>query len=357
MIVSTTPVVSILMPCYGVARYLPDAIRAIQNQSFTDWELLCIDDASPDDVASIVRSASASDSRIRLVRHDVNQGLSAARNTGLRCARGTYVWFPDPDDMYEANLLELAVGALEHDGSDVAVFGCSERFAGMDKAAVEDHDVLPPVSGRLEGDSLHKAVIALEEATLYGYAWNKVYRRSCLEGLYFERIPLIEDIDFNVRVFNAIRACSVIDLPLYFYMKRTGSNLTNKFVPEYYGVHRRRIEMLYEQQRDWGCLDDSVRVRLGCRYVRYILSSLERNCDTRAGMSHGDRLRWCHSLFVDPLFCELVPVAGARGSGTAGLAARVVSMRSAPLLLVLGRFIHIVRCLFSRGYTRLKMQR
>ena len=81
------PFFSIIMPCYGVAAYLPDAIACVRAQTCADWELICVDDASPDNVARIVEAAAAQDARIRLVRHKENQGLSGARNTGIAAAR------------------------------------------------------------------------------------------------------------------------------------------------------------------------------------------------------------------------------------------------------------------------------
>lgn len=94
----TMPLISVIVPCYGQAHFLRDAVASVQTQSVTDWELLVIDDGSPDDTAEVTNALSASDSRIRLVRKS-NGGLSSARNAGLAQMRGRFIQFLDADDL------------------------------------------------------------------------------------------------------------------------------------------------------------------------------------------------------------------------------------------------------------------
>lgn len=351
------PLFSIIMPSYGVARYIGAALDDIQAQTVGDWELVVVDDGSADNASEIVTSRMHDDSRIRLVRHDSNRGLSAARNTGLKYARGRYVWIPDPDDRYDATLLEHALDALESTCSDIAVFGCVEEYFDQDGRCANSRSILPPVSGTKEDEALHRCVLDLEESTLYGYAWNKVYKRSLLTDLSFESVPLIEDILFNVQVFQRVSRCAFLCEAPYRYAKRLSANLTNKFVPRYYEVHRRRIQALYDQQVCWGLDGDDVRSRLGSLYGRFIMSALERNCDPQSKMTHADRVAWCERLFEDPLFESLVSRAQSRGGRVLSLGLLVLKSRSAGACCALGRLIHLVRGSGSQAYARLKMQR
>lgn len=355
------PLVSIIMPCFDAAAYLPAAFDAIRAQTCADWELLAVDDGSSDDTAAVIAAAAAADPRIHLISHERNRGLAAARDTGLAAARGTYAWMPDPDDGYGADLLECAVGCLERDGSDLAVFGCVEEFRRADGSLASVHEVSVPETvareAPLEGAALHAATLDLEEATLLGYAWNKVYRRSSIAGLAFEDVPLIEDILFNVAVVDRVRRVSVVEAMPYRYVKRLGTNLTNRFVPRYFEVHRRRVEALYDQQRRWGRDTGEVRARLGSLFGRYILSALERNCDPRAGMSGGDRVRWVRGLFDDPLFGTLIPCARARRDPVLGACLALLRLRSTVGCLALGRAIHLVRGGVGGLYAKLKQGR
>lgn len=109
----TTPKLSIILPTYNRATFLPKAFEAIQNQRFTDWELIVIDDGSKDDTGELVPKLAAHVTQpVRYVRQE-NAGAYGARNTGLDHARGQYVAFYDSDDLWLPHHLEDCVGALE----------------------------------------------------------------------------------------------------------------------------------------------------------------------------------------------------------------------------------------------------
>ncbi|MBE6469091.1 MAG: glycosyltransferase family 2 protein [Coriobacteriaceae bacterium] len=348
---AAAPLVSIIMPCYRVAEDLPRAIDDVRAQTYGSWELICVDDGSPDEVARVVRDNAARDARIRLVRHERNRGLSAARNTGLAAASGELMWMPDPDDRFEPDLLERAVDALTDPSCDLAIFGCREEQLESDGTVRPVRSLVPARTGSLTSEELRREALALEEATLLGYAWNKVYRRRVLEGLAFEDVPLIEDVLFNLQVVDRARGGALIARPLYRYQKRAGSNLTGRFVPKYFAVHRRRIAALLDCLQRWGEDTPDARARLGGRFARYVLSALERNCDVRAGMSGADRRRWCGELKADPLFRSLVLGARPHGSGALGRAGvALLRTRSTAAYLMAGRILHLLRRWGSRGY-------
>lgn len=96
---------------------MTDALLDLQDQLFTDWEAIAMNDCSPDDSLAVAQRFADADSRIRIVSHEENRGLSAARNTGLAAAYGRYVWFPDPDDRYDFTLLQSVYDSLQQPGN------------------------------------------------------------------------------------------------------------------------------------------------------------------------------------------------------------------------------------------------
>ena len=156
---SVAPFFSIIMPSYGVERYIEAALDDVQAQTFGDWELIVVDDGSPDNAAQLVRERMAADCRIRLVQHDANRGLSAARNTGLSHARGAYVWIPDPDDRYDRTLLARVHAVLTDTAADAVVFGCTEEYFDAKGNLTGSRSIVPPVSGVASGDALHRSVL------------------------------------------------------------------------------------------------------------------------------------------------------------------------------------------------------
>lgn len=356
----TMPLFSIVMPTYGVEDYISEAIACVRAQTCPDWELIVVDDCTPDRSADIARDAAREDKRIAVVSHPVNKGLSAARNTGIEHACGAYVWFPDPDDRYDERLLECAKRAIDEQPYDVVLFGHTEEYYAPDGSFQYAHPIELAEHRDFDQASLRAEVLDLEQATVLGYAWNKLYRLDCIRaaGLEFEDdAPLIEDIVFNVGYFETAHDAAFLPGTPYHYAKRTAANLTNKFVPRYFELHRRRIESIFEQQRRWGLDTPKARSTMGALFGRYILSALERNCDPRAGMSGHDRRAWCRRLFEDGLYRELIP--GARASDSRALSLGLATLRthSALLCTALGRLIHIARNRGGALFTKIKSER
>lgn len=343
---STAPFFSVVLPAYGSEPYLAAALGDLQDQLFTDWEAIVVNDCSPDGSLAIAQHLAAADARIRVVSHEVNRGLSAARNTGLAAAQGRYVWFPDPDDRYDFTFLQSVYNSLQQHEAPVVMVSHVEEFydAGGKVERVQEF-TFSQESAHLGKTKLRKHVLEFEKGTHYGYAWNKVYKRSYLQqgGFTFTKdLPLIEDIEFNIRVFQDLPGLNVIGAPLYRYAKREAGNLTSKFVPRYYEVHRARIEMLRNQLDSWGLLDATAKATLGALYARYILSALERNKQKESGMSGTAQKEWLQGVFADDLFDELVPCAQA-DSQALRLCLKPLQQRNASKCLALGGAIHAAK--------------
>lgn len=358
---SNAPFFSVVLPTYSSKPYLAAALGDLQDQLFTDWEAIVVNDCSPDGSLAIAQQFAAADARIRVVSHEVNRGLSAARNTGLAAAQGRYVWFPDPDDRYDFTFLQSVFNSLQQHEAPVVMVGHVEEFYDASgKVERVQEFTFSQESAHLGKTKLRKHVLEFEKGTHYGYAWNKVYECSYLRqgGFAFtEDLPLIEDIEFNIRVFQDLPGLNVIGAPLYRYAKREAGNLTNKFVPRYYEVHRTRIEMLRNQLDSWGLLDANAKATLGALYARYILSALERNKQNESGMSGSAQKEWLQGVFADGLFNELVPCAHADRQALR-LCLKPLQQRNAAKCLALGGAIHAAKNGAFRGvFQKLKAGR
>jgi glycosyltransferase involved in cell wall biosynthesis len=347
------------MPCYLVEAYIKAALDCIQAQAFADWELIVVDDCSPDGSIGIAEGYAQGDARIRIVRHSVNRGLAAARNTGIAEARGSYVWFTDPDDTYEATLLEDAYGSLRRNPARAVLFGqCLEFFNEEGRFLYEQAMCLKPQTYRCAAD-LRPAILALEQGTHYGYATNKVYDLAYLKNkaISFKDLALIEDILFNIEFFQDADSLNVLGTTPYRYAKRLGKNLTNAYRADYFELHRLRIERLMQQQESWGVLTDDARALLGGLFARYILSALERNASPESGMDGAKRRAWCKNLFTDPLFGKLIPYARASHSTSLALCIGILRSRNAFASTTLGGFIHFMRSRFFSLFSRFRAGR
>ena len=121
------PIVSVIVPCFKQARFLPECLRALQAQSLAQWEMVVVDDGSPDDAVSVATALMSQDSRVRLVQRP-NGGPSAARNSGLSAMRGRYVQFVDADDILKPDKLQRHAAMLDADQTVDLVYGNAWYF-------------------------------------------------------------------------------------------------------------------------------------------------------------------------------------------------------------------------------------
>lgn len=353
------PFFTIVMPAYGVEKYIDRAIESIQKQTFDNWEIIVVDDCSKDKSGEVAEKYAREDPRIQVIHHEANKGLSSARNTGTKAASGDYIWYMDPDDYVDTNLLEKVDSSIKRNPAQVVLFGHVEEYYDKKGRLQYTHSICPAEHYFQSAEEFRPHIIELEQQTLYGYAWNKFYQLEYIRKLRleYETVRLIEDITFNVKYFMDIDTMNILPITPYHYGKRMEANLTNKYVPDYFKLHRERIEMLFDQFEYWGICTEEIRSILGSLYARYILSALERNCDKRSGMNHAQRYKWCKAVFSQGLFNELIPCARAKDSLTLKAALVLFRWKRAILCLTMGRGIYIVRKFLPMVYSRVKSGR
>lgn len=358
------PYFSIVMPAYHAEEYIREAIKGIQRQTYLNWELIIINDASKDRTKEVIEEFAKEDVRIRLINHDENLGVSKARNRGIEEAAGTYLWFVDADDYVETNLLELVVLAQKKNQAKLVMFGHVEEYYDEKGNYVYSNPIFYQDRDCYykDAESLRKEIIYLEQKTMYGYAWNKIYEIQYLKErrLLFEdykKAKFIEDILFNITYCMDIDSMNVLSACPYHYGKRTKDNLTNEFAADYFKFHQKRIESLLEQFRYWNMDTHEVRRVLGSLYARYILSALQRNCDKRSGMNHVARYKWCKGLFSKGLFNELVPEARVKDSKVLALLLVFLRWKKVVICLAYGRAVHIVKSKLPMICTKVKSKR
>lgn len=379
---SHIPLFSIILPTYGVESYIAQALTCLRNQTYSDFEVLVVDDASPDQSVAIAQRFADQDERIRIIHHTDNQGLSAARNSGISFAKGRYITFFDPDDTYEPQLLEKVAESLDRQRAQIILFGHTEDTCNEAGEITQSLAYPVPISSSKEPpeessvgssaipsatsatheyqspEAFHPMVLTWEKNIHYGYAWNKFYDLAFIKEhrLKFKNNPLIEDLEFNVEAFSCAQTVNVVSEPLYHYAKREQGNLTNKFEPCYFELHQRRIQLLVDQQKAWGLWNDESRAVLGSLYARYIISALERNNDPRAHMLGSDKKAFVGTLYESKLFNELIPYAQA-SSPFLNAAYRPLKHKSIAGALAIGKTVHVAKQSASGALQKIKAKR
>lgn len=352
------PFFSVVMPVYQVEEYIHQAVDSVLNQTFQDFELILVDDCSTDASSNIMDDYEKRDYRVRTIRHDTNMGLSAARNTGIEHAQGKYILFWDSDDEVDSEILEEIYNSIQINPAQLVVYGLVEEFYNKEKKLIHAAVIKPEGALLKDPVEIHHVVIKLETLTLYGYAWNKCYHLEYLkeQRIRFEPIKMIEDIKFNVMFCQNIERMNVLHIAPYHYKKRVNNSLTRAYLPDYYSLHRERIRLVFEQYQRWGMCSDEVKKELGGRFVRYIYSTLERNCDRRQGLNNTKRRNWLVQLYKDELYKELIPYADSHKL-ILKVMYRLIQNQNTMFCLICGRIIYIVKNKLPGFFVRLQQRR
>lgn len=208
------PEVSVIVPFYNVEQYLADCLDSILAQSFADYEVLLVDDGSPDGSRAIAEQYAAKDRRLRVVTRE-NGGLGAARNTGIREARGRWLTFVDSDDLLPPQALALLVDRARETGSDIVV-GSVDRFDSQKNWSptwVDDVHLL-----ERRGITVEDHLPLLRNL----YTWNKLYRRDFwdAQGLWFREGVAYEDQPIVTQLLARASSIDVIPEIVYRYRQR-----------------------------------------------------------------------------------------------------------------------------------------
>lgn len=230
--------ISIIIPVYNVEKYLPKCLESVIGQTYADLEIICVDDGTPDRSAAVILSYAEKDERIKLLRQE-NQGLSAARNTGIKSATGKYTVFLDGDDWLDPEAVETAVGAAEKINADVVMWGYVREFSDRsDEKRIFDSDRIFDEKGCR---NLHRRMAGLygeetadpSNADSLVTAWGKLYRTDKIKrnGLEFVDTRLIgtEDALFNLEYFGFVHSAAFINRPFNHYRKDNDISLTRSY--------------------------------------------------------------------------------------------------------------------------------
>ena len=209
--------ISVVIPMYKVEAYLERCIRSVVDQTYTDLEIILVDDGSPDRCGEICDEWAKKDARVRVI-HKENGGLSDARNAGMAIATGEYIGFVDSDDWIEPRMYELLYAAMQETGAQIAE--CTrENFS--------DTSFPTPYTGEQPKKQLFTAEQAIAEllgdGALRQTVWNKLYRAELVKNKLFPVGKINEDEFWTYRVFGDAKTIVRMDAALYHYYQREDS--------------------------------------------------------------------------------------------------------------------------------------
>lgn len=197
------------MPVYNCQHLLHKGINSILSQTYTNWELIIVDDGSTDDSGKRAEEFSIQDDRIKVI-HKTNGGPSGARNVGLKAATGEYIYFIDSDDELLPNGLNLMLNEMIKNKTDWVIAG----YNIINENAV-NKVYLPAINnGNIQSGELF---LTLFNKMLINSLWNKLYKKEKIIALFNEDIKWGEDLEFNLNYIKNINSFTLISECVYNY--------------------------------------------------------------------------------------------------------------------------------------------
>lgn len=254
------PKVSVIVPSYNLGKYLPETLRSVSAQTFTDWECIVVENGSTDGSASIVQTFCEADPRFVMAAFTGNKGVAAARNHGLERARGQYILFLDADDLITPRYMEEAVAALDADPSLTVVYGRGERFG-----AEKTWD-LPPFSMEtmLASNCLYiscffrkRQAASFDPAFKTGFEdWD--FWLSVLENAHSPKVLCLPSLCFRYRTRRGSRNTGVTDEALKTIRRQLWEKhkalYAKYFCDPCQTVEYRRLERSFRKASRWSLL-------------------------------------------------------------------------------------------------------
>ena len=214
--------ISIIVPVYKVEKYLEKCVKSILKQTYTNLEIILVDDGSPDKCGQLCDELAKEDDRIK-VYHKENGGLSDARNYGVERANGEYIGFVDSDDYIHESMYEKLYEAIKKSGTQIVECGLTRVYKNTLRPHYEgkDYFLILDKQGYLKE--------YLENRRLYGSAWCKLIHKDLAKKIKFPIGKIYEDAFYTLELLNNVEKYTLISGNYYYYYIRENSITTRPF--------------------------------------------------------------------------------------------------------------------------------
>lgn len=223
--------VSIIIPIYQKEKYLRECIQCLQRQTFSDFEIICVDDASVDNSFHILQELSENEDRIRIIRNKKNKGAAYSRNKGIEIAKGEYLLFLDADDLFEKEMVEKTLQNCRAKKLDVLMFDYS--YYGSKTSYIPDLALSQTIRNKLLSDCFTNVDIQKFSFQICSPApWRKMYRREFVldNDLRFQNLSNAEDVYFSKLSLLVANRIGYLDKKLVKYRITGTGHISNNIM-------------------------------------------------------------------------------------------------------------------------------
>ena len=222
--------ISIIIPAYNCEGLLSASVNSVMNQTYSNWQLILVDDGSTDNTPSVCDTYAKIDERITVV-HIPNNGPANARNIGLDRAIGDYCMFIDSDDYIESDTLEVLTEVIHGNDPEIVFYpNFTDKVVGGNYEIVKSNIRINETI-KSNQDFIKKYRFLSENGYIHP-VWNKIYKLAVIkknEAMFPSAVNVSEDYIFNLKLYKNLNKAVIIDKPLYHYVSRDSGSITSSF--------------------------------------------------------------------------------------------------------------------------------
>ena len=294
--------VSIVVPIYNVEKYLRRCFDSLINQTFTNIEIIALNNGSTDNSLNILKEYANRDKRIKIIDNN-NLGVSEARNIGIKEAKGNYIVFIDSDDWIDKDMVEVLHNSIDSNFCDLVMCTYIREFEDHSKEKVfnlpevnlyVDNEVKEQLLRKLVGP-VGKELANPEYLDALGTVWAKMYKTSMLKDKDLKFVDLKEigsgeDTLFNIFVFNEVNKVILLNKPMYHYWRGNSNSITSRYIPNFVEKRRNYFNYMKEFIKD-NNLGNEYEIALNNRICTSVLGMGLLECSKSNNISFFNKIR------------------------------------------------------------------
>ena len=295
------PFFSIISPVFNTAPYLESFLDSVLSQSFSDFELILVDDGSTDGSREICARRQKDDLRVRVFSQK-NAGAGPARNAGISLAKGTYILFFDSDDWIEPDSLKTLHRELTNSPVDLLIYGSREFRYNERETLVGSFDCPPIMKDLSSKEACRASFCELLFSSAINVPWNKVFRRDliCENGIIFPDTRRAQDAFFNMEYYRHIHTLRTIPALLYCYRSNTQTKVWKKFPRDLYLIDVKYDAYLVDRVKEFDIKEGQGKEKIDALFYHSIFRTIGFYKNPFWNLSKKEKIAYAEEILSHP---------------------------------------------------------
>ena len=307
------PSISIIVPVYNAERFLDRCLKSIYSQTFSDYEIILVNDGSKDNSLALCRAYAEKDPRITVIDKE-NGGAGSARNKGIEIAKGEYLAFPDVDDWFEPKMYEDLYNLAKKGDYDI-VFSGANYYSQKGGELIYTHSVkCDSLAFETALDCRLNVMKFFPTSTIFDVPWNKLYKREVAvkKNVRFSDHKRCQDAMFNIDFYDRAEKVASTDKCYYNYIVNDTAGVQRKFPKNYIDINIAYFSHLITILNEWGVYSGEIKVHYDTSFVIAVYETMNMFDNPLWKMNKNEKAEYVKSILERPEIQSMIARADVK---------------------------------------------